>query len=179
MSIRSVSVNGTSHKIDYLGLDNLPDLTKDTEAITGSDHFITSGAVASALNVVRQGLNAKVDAISGKGLSTNDYVDEDKNKLSAIEAEATKTIVDAELSAESDNPVANRVLVQVLLSMSQRITALEHAISGSSGVSTSRTVVLTNVSLSNDGIVSFDSAGGAVNQNGILAFPSGAASLAE
>lgn len=40
---------------------------------------------------VSEALDGKVDVISGKGLSTNDYTTEDKTKLGGIEENATKT----------------------------------------------------------------------------------------
>lgn len=40
----------------------------------------------------------KVDKVTGKGLSTNDYTTAEKNKLSGIPADANKTIIDATLS---------------------------------------------------------------------------------
>lgn len=43
-------------------------------------------------------ISNKVDKVSGKGLSTNDYTTADKNKLSGIAAEANKTLIDATLS---------------------------------------------------------------------------------
>lgn len=55
-------------------------------------------------------INDKVDKVDGKGLSTNDYTDEDKDKLGKIEAEANKTVVDSALSDTSTNPVQNKVV---------------------------------------------------------------------
>lgn len=52
----------------------------------------------------------KVDKVSGKGLSTNDYTTTEKNKLSGIESGANKTVVDTELSGTSTNPVQNKVV---------------------------------------------------------------------
>jgi hypothetical protein len=52
----------------------------------------------------------KVDKIAGKGLSTNDYTTEDKNKLADIAAGANKTVVDSALSNTSENPVQNKVV---------------------------------------------------------------------
>jgi hypothetical protein len=52
----------------------------------------------------------KVDKIEGKGLSTNDYTTEDKNKLAGIAAGANKTVVDTVLSSTSENPVQNKVV---------------------------------------------------------------------
>jgi hypothetical protein len=48
---------------------------------------------------VTSGLAGKVDKETGKGLSTNDYTTEEKNKLAGIEAQANKTVVDNALSA--------------------------------------------------------------------------------
>lgn len=52
----------------------------------------------------------KVDKISGKGLSTNDYTTAEKNKLAGIAEGANKTIVDSELSSTSTDPVQNKVV---------------------------------------------------------------------
>lgn len=56
----------------------------------------------------------KVDKVSGKGLSTNDYTTTEKNKLSGIAAGANKTIVDSALSSSSANPVQNNVVQSAL-----------------------------------------------------------------
>lgn len=65
-----------------------------------------------------QKLNAKfddkVDKITGKGLSTNDFTTAEKTKLQGIEAEATKTIIDSALSASSTNPVQNKIINDAL-----------------------------------------------------------------
>ena len=52
----------------------------------------------------------KVDKVSGKGLSTNDYTTADKDKLAGIAEGANKTVVDSELSTSSTNPVQNKVV---------------------------------------------------------------------
>lgn len=52
----------------------------------------------------------KVDKISGKGLSTNDYTTAEKKKLASIAEGANKTIVDSELSSTSTDPVQNKVV---------------------------------------------------------------------
>lgn len=59
---------------------------------------------------VQAALDSKVSAQAGKGLSTNDYTDTEKQKLSGIAEGATKTIVDAALSWTSTNPVQNKVV---------------------------------------------------------------------
>ena len=55
-------------------------------------------------------LNNKVDKLSGKTLSSNDYTTAEKNKLAGIATGANKTIVDAALSSTSVNPVQNKVI---------------------------------------------------------------------
>ena len=63
---------------------------------------------------VTSGLALKVDKETGKGLSANDYTTAEKNKLSGIEAQANKTVVDDALSSTSTNPVQNSVIKAAL-----------------------------------------------------------------
>ena len=60
--------------------------------------------------LVKDSLDGKVDKISGKGLSTEDYTSAEKTKLSGIETGANKTTVDSSLSSSSTNPVQNKVI---------------------------------------------------------------------
>lgn len=55
-------------------------------------------------------LSGKVDKVTGKGLSTEDYTTAEQTKLAGIEAEANKTVVDSALSSTSTNPVQNKVI---------------------------------------------------------------------
>lgn len=59
-------------------------------------------------------LGDKVDKVDGKGLSTNDYTNEDKEKLNNIEDDANKIVVDSKLSETSTNPVQNKVVTKAL-----------------------------------------------------------------
>ena len=52
----------------------------------------------------------KVDKVTGKGLSTNDYTTAEKDKLAGIAEGANKTVVDATMSSTSTNPVQNKVV---------------------------------------------------------------------
>lgn len=56
---------------------------------------------------------AKVDKVSGKGLSTNDYTTAEKEKLAGIATGATKVIVDSELSSTSTNAIQNKVVMDM------------------------------------------------------------------
>lgn len=66
-----------------------------------------SSRAAAAEEALR---TSKVDKVTGKGLSTNDYTSDEKTKLESIESEANKTIVDTALSDTSINPVQNKVV---------------------------------------------------------------------
>ena len=58
-------------------------------------------------------LDGKVDTVTGKGLSTNDYTTAEKNKLAGIDTGANKTVVDSALSETSTNPVQNKVVYDI------------------------------------------------------------------
>lgn len=55
-------------------------------------------------------IGGKVDKVTGKELSSNDYTDAEKTKLAGIETGANKTVVDSALSSTSTNPVQNKVI---------------------------------------------------------------------
>lgn len=82
---------------------------------------------AANLNEIQDALedldSNKVDAEYGKGLSTQDYTTAEKNKLTNIEAEATKTIVDDEMSDSSTNPVQNAVISTTLKAATEETAA--------------------------------------------------------
>lgn len=54
--------------------------------------------------------SGKVDKVSGKGLSANDFTDALKTKLDGIATGATKITVDSALSSTSENPVQNKAV---------------------------------------------------------------------
>ena len=66
-------------------------------------------------------LGTKVDKVEGKGLSTNDFTTEEKNKLAAIESGATKTIVDDVLNTSSINPVQNATVASAIDDINTRL----------------------------------------------------------
>lgn len=85
----------------------------------GAEIVVDASFIANSTNpvqskVIKAELDKKVDKVSGKGLSTNDYTTAEKNKLSGIEAGANKTTVDAALSATSTNPVQNKAVKEEL-----------------------------------------------------------------
>ena len=101
------SMNALVHIKDDNG--NVNDIYPATkiENVEGLQTALNSKANSSD---VTSGLAGKVDKENGKGLSTNDYTTTEKNKLSGIEAQANKTVVDSALSSSSENPVQNKVV---------------------------------------------------------------------
>ena len=62
------------------------------------DSTLTQQGKAADAKAVGDALANKVDAVTGKGLSTNDYTDSDKNKLDGIASGATNVEIDTTLS---------------------------------------------------------------------------------
>jgi hypothetical protein len=96
---------------------------------TTSDAFIknkpTLGSLAAKSTVAKSDLatdvqtslgkaDTAVQQESGKGLSTNDYTTDEKNKLAGIESGANNITVDSALSITSTNPVQNKVIYDAL-----------------------------------------------------------------
>ena len=69
--------------------------------------------VSSIENTISDINKAKVDKVSGKGLSTNDYTTDEKNKLAGIATGATKVIVDSSLSNTSTNAIQNKTVANM------------------------------------------------------------------
>lgn len=75
--------------------------------------------------VLKEMLDSKVDKVSGKGLSTNDFTTAYKTKLDGIATGATKVTVDAALSTTSKNPVQNMVITGQISTLAADITDLK------------------------------------------------------
>lgn len=88
------------------------DATSMNSAISGNTSAINQEILdrQAADTALQTNIDKKVDKVSGKGLSTNDYTTADKTKLDGIEAGANKTVVDSTLSSTSTNPVQNKVI---------------------------------------------------------------------
>ena len=117
----TVSVDGDINFKDYVTKSS--DLTDE---YTGTDIDKTKVPTIAALDalytLLTTAIGDKVDKVEGKDLSTNDYTDNDKAKLDGIEAEANKTIVDAELLDTSENPVQNKVIKARADSLEKKIS---------------------------------------------------------
>lgn len=81
------------------------------------------------LTQIKNTLNNKVDKVSGKQLSTNDYTTAEKQKLAGIAAQANKTTVENVLTSTSTtnalSAAQGKVLKDALDALSARISALE------------------------------------------------------
>ena len=73
--------------------------------------------------VLKEMLGNKVDKVSGKGLSTNDFTTAYKTKLDGIAAEANKITVDSALSGTSTNPVQNKVVAERIGTIETNVSA--------------------------------------------------------
>lgn len=88
--------------------ESLDTLKEISDWISG--HKDDASAMNSAIKANTKAIEGKVDKVDGKGLSTNDYTEEEKTKLAGIADGANKTVVDSKLSSTSENPVQNKVV---------------------------------------------------------------------
>lgn len=77
---------------DNLSVDENGVLSADAQEITVDDKLSSSSTNPVQNKVVNTALGNKVDKVNGKGLSTNDYTTDEKNKLSGIEAGANNYV---------------------------------------------------------------------------------------
>ena len=115
---------GKVDKANGKGLSTNDYTAEEKEKLAGIEAGATKTYVDAALStystnpvmnkVVYTALGNKVDKVSGKGLSENDYTTAEKQKLAGIEAGANKTVVDSSLSGSSENPVQNKVIYEAL-----------------------------------------------------------------
>lgn len=114
--------------------------TVKDKALAAEEKAEAAGTQASknADNIVilDDNLKNKVDKVTGKGLSTNDYTTVEKNKLAGIAEGANKTVVDSTFSTESTNPVENRVIKTALDEFS---TTVETALDGKASTAVATT----------------------------------------
>lgn len=81
------------------------------------------------LSSIKNQLSNKVDKVSGKGLSTNDYTTAEKQKLAGIAAQANKTTVENVLTSTSTtnalSAAQGKALKDALDALTARVAALE------------------------------------------------------
>lgn len=75
-------------------------------------------------------LDGKVDAVEGKGLSTEDFTSAEKTKLEGIEKGATKVIVDEHLSETSTNAIQNKAVTEAIGGKADKVMFYEAKTAG-------------------------------------------------
>ena len=82
------------------------------------------------VSVTSADLNKKVDRVSGKGLSTNDFTDALKSKLESISGggSGSDIVVDDKLSLSSTNPVQNKIITSALSEKANKENAFDYYI---------------------------------------------------
>ncbi len=95
-------ISGITMSTDVKSMLQQPNMAamKSTMAIQASD---ISGLTASINSQVSPGLDGKVDKVAGKGLSTNDYTNAEKAKLTGIATAATANDTDANLKNRANH----------------------------------------------------------------------------
>ena len=123
----TLTINGTSYDgsetktISGLATETYVDGKVASMVDSAPETLNTLNELAAALGddpnfatTIANQIGNKVDKVSGKGLSTNDYTTTEKNKLAGIAEGANKTIVDTYLNSTSTNPVQNKVVKDAL-----------------------------------------------------------------
>lgn len=84
---------------------------------------------SSDLTTIKNTLNNKVDKVSGKQLSTNDYTTAEKQKLAGIASQANKTTVENVLTSSSTtnalSAAQGKQLKALIDALTARVEALE------------------------------------------------------
>jgi hypothetical protein len=118
----------------FVGLPTDTELSEYVYTDSGNWEYIGANVITidSALSsasenpvqnkVITNALSGKVDVITGKGLSTEDYTTAEKTKVAGIEDGANKTVVDANLSQTSTNPVQNKTVNAALAVKQDKLT---------------------------------------------------------
>ena len=122
-------------KVSGKGLSTNDYTTTEKNKLAGIDEGANKTVVDSAMSststnpvqnkAVYDSLATKVDKVSGKGLSTNDYTSDEKTKLAGIDEGANKTVVDAAMSSTSTNPVQNKAVNSALSNKVDKVDGKE------------------------------------------------------
>ena len=122
---KSIILKFTSGDIITIPVSDLSDIykggTTETTTVTMTDENEIKVEINEAYKVKKSDVDNKVDKVTGKQLSTNDFTNELKTKLDGISEGANKVIVDSELSSTSENPVQNKVITSVVNNKLDRV----------------------------------------------------------
>ena len=102
-NIDNISVNGTRQNISNKTVDiSVPTSVSE---LNNDSHYQTNSEVATAISNATEG---KVDKVSGKDLSTNDYTDDEKEKLSGIETSAQVNVIESVSVNGTNQSITNK-----------------------------------------------------------------------
>lgn len=104
---------------------DLPEVFIDS---SGIDKTLTVSNMAADSKAVGEALAGKVSAVSGKGLSTNDYTTAEKTKLAGIDAQATRVLIDDTLE-ETGQAADAKAVGDALASLEDDIPAVDNTLS--------------------------------------------------
>lgn len=126
-------------------------MARDPEAY--NNKYLDGDGLIYVWSKIKTLLNTKVDKVTGKGLSTNDYTTTEKNKLSGIEAQANKYVLPkATTSALGGVIVGDNLTVD----SSGKISAIQgsYTLPTASSTTLGGVKVGTNLSIDSNGILS-------------------------
>lgn len=106
------SINNKVDKVDGHRLITSSEAAKLEALVVGDGGQLELSGKVNVDNVegLNEKLDLKVDKVTGKGLSTNDFTTAEKEKLAGIATGANKITVDTALNSSSTNPVQNKVV---------------------------------------------------------------------
>lgn len=102
----------TEYDVHVANKQNPHEVTKEQIELGNVDN--TSDLDKPISTATQTALDGKVDTVTGKGLSTNDFTDAEKFKLKEIEDNANRTIVDSTITALGTNPVQGKAIYDEL-----------------------------------------------------------------
>lgn len=102
----------TEYDVHVTNKQNPHEVTKEQIGLENVDN--TSDLDKPISTAVQTALNNKVDKETGKGLSTNDFTTDEKDKLANIAPNANRTVVDSAITAAGTNPVQGKVIYDEL-----------------------------------------------------------------
>ncbi len=85
-----------------------------TRALNLEDTVGVNSDKIMSQKAVTEELNSKMDKTEGKGLSSNDFTDEEKSKLAGVEIGANKTIVAEELGDSTTEAISQSAVTKAL-----------------------------------------------------------------
>lgn len=130
-AIQDVIDSGKATTTQINNLQSQIDLKENTSNKVTSITASSTDTQYPSAKAVYDELNNKVDKVSGKGLSTNDFTNADKTKLDGIESGAEVNVIDKILVNGIEQPITNKT---VDIKVNPTIYGIKRSLSTSSSV---------------------------------------------